>query len=480
MGWAVSAGRWKIWPHISLYNRVALAIAGAVLSNVIINVQPQTGKSEFWSQYFPSWHLGTYPEQRIILASYGEGYAAKWGRNCRDLMELYGSKLFGVTVRQDTRAADEWNLLGHRGGMVTAGVGGPLTGQAADLGIIDDPIKDHEEAASQARKDAVMDWYDAVFSTRFSEAGKKVILMTRWAEDDLVGRILKRAKETGEPWTVIRLPAIAEEDEDFTDLKANNGRSLNLQWKRKKGEVLCPERFSRETMEKREKNTLAFWWATLYQQRPYPRDGGEFKASWFQIVDEIPKLDRSCRSWDLAASKDKKNAQTAGVDMGYKQVGPEQEDRQYFITDIVADWWESGKRDKEIKQVAVTDGKTKKVLVEQEPGSGGKIQAEAIVRQLDGWPCKIIVAGSEGSKQMRADPMASAAFVGKVFLKRAPWNAEFLEQVRRFPGGKPIDMIDAAAQGYNYLAGTQGPTILPAGYTGVAYPGKHVYEGRQG
>lgn len=450
MGRAISAGRWRIFRHISLYNRIALALAAGVLSNVIINVQPQTGKSEFWSQMFPTWHLGTFPEQRVVLASYGEGYAAKWGRNCRDLLELYGQKLFNVSVRQDTRAADEWNLLGHRGGMVTAGVGGPLTGQPADLGIIDDPIKDHDEAASQTRKDKVFDWYDAVFSSRFGQAGKKVILMTRWATDDLVGRILERAGQTGEDWKVIRLPAIAEEDENWPELN----------WKRAKGDVLCPELYNLATMQKREKNTLPFWFATLYQQRPYPREGGEFKSSWFQIVDEVPKLWSTCRSWDLAASEDKRNAQTAGVKMGFRGVA---EDREYYVTDVIADHWLSGPRDKEIKQAAQVDGRGVPVLVEQEPGSGGKAQAEAIVRKLDGFTVKIVIAGSEGSKLLRADPLASAAHAGRVFLKRAPWNEKFLEQVRRFPGGKPIDIIDSAAQGYNHLAGIE-EIVLPSDY----------------
>jgi len=465
MGSAISAGRWRVFRHISLYNRVALAIAAGVLSNVIINVQPQTGKSEFWSQYFPAWHLGTFPEQRVILASYGEGYAAKWGRNCRDLLELYGKRLFNVEVRQDTRAADEWNLLGRRGGMVTAGVGGPLTGQPADLGIIDDPIKDAEEASSQTRKDAIWDWYDAVFSSRFGKLGRKVILMTRWAEDDLVGRILDRAKKTEEKWTVIRLPAIAEEDESLPDFK----------WSRKKGEVHCPELYDQETMKKREANTLAFWWATLYQQRPYPRDGGEFNASWFQIVNDVPMLDVTCRSWDLAASEDHKAAQTAGVDMGFKQLGTDRSDRAYYITDIKADWWKSGRRDKEIRQTAETDGKLKRIIVEQEPGSGGKTQAESIAGKLDGWAVEIVNAGSEGSKLLRAEPMASAAQVGKVFLKKAEWNAAFLEQVRRFPGGKPIDMVDASAQGFNWLAAQEGPTVLPADYDASAYEGGRLF-----
>jgi predicted phage terminase large subunit-like protein len=455
LGMYASKGSWKLYRHMALFNRVALAIAGALVAgtgfNLIVSIQPQIGKSEFWSKYFPAWIAGNYPDRCIALSSYEANFAASKGRAVRDLIEEIGPEVFGVTVRQDARAADDWQLqdvetgVFRRGGMITTGVGGPLTGRPVDIGIVDDPIKNAEEAASQTHLDKIFDWYDSVFSSRFREGGVRIIVMTRWNHKDLVGRIKERAQETGEPWTEIALPAIAEKDEDWPEWG----------WKRAKGEVVCPELYSLPTMEKRRLNTLAFWWATMYLQAPYPREGGEFKSHWFQIVDDVPHFDVACRSWDLAGSEDKNAAQTAGVFMG--RVGNTEEERKYYITDIRADWWASGDRDKEIKQTAQTDGKGVKVVLEQEPGSGGKAQAEAIARQLDGWDVKIVVAGSEGSKQLRADPMGSAAKVGKVFLKKAPWNEKFLEQIRRFPGGKPIDMVDGAAQAFNWLSEQPNP-----------------------
>jgi predicted phage terminase large subunit-like protein len=274
--------------------------------------------------------------------------------------------------------------------------------------------------------------------------------MTRWSHLDLVGRLEARAKETGEHWEKIFLPAIADADEDWPQWN----------WSRKKGDVLCPEMYSQATMENRQRNTLPFWWATMYMQQPHPREGGEFHSSWFKIVKQVPSNLRFCRSWDLAGTKDKSAAQTAGVKIGYSGSG---EDRQYYITDVVADWWGSGERDKEIKQIARTDGRGVDVIVEQEPGSGGKIQAEAIQKKLDGFSTHIVVAGSEGSKLLRADPLASAAHAGKLFLLEADWNEKLLAQVRRFPGGKPIDIVDAAAQGYNWLA-DQEDIIIPSDY----------------
>jgi predicted phage terminase large subunit-like protein len=461
-----SKGEWVLYRHTALFNRVALVIAGALLAgvgfNLLVCIQPQIGKSDFWSKYFPAWICGNFPDKCIALSSYEATFASDKGRAVRDLMETVGPEVFGITVRQDKRAADDWELHDlrsgefRRGGMVTTGVGGPLTGRPVDIGIIDDPIKNAEEASSEAHLEKIHDWYQSVFSSRFKEGGVKIVVMTRWSHKDLVARIQQTAKESGEKWTELILPAIADKDEAF-HIEHPDGRKEDLGWSRRKGDVVCPQLFSLATMEKRQKNTLPFWFATMYLQQPYPREGGEFQSAWFKIVKQVPANLRYCRSWDLAGTKNKSAAQTAGVKIGFTGIG---EDREYYITNIVADWWSSGERDAEIKQVAKTDGKSIDVIIEQEPGSGGKTQAEAIEKKLDGHSTHIVVAGNEGSKQLRADPLASAAHAGKVFLLEADWNEKFLEQVRRFPGGKPIDMIDGAAQGYNWLADQPDPEVL--------------------
>lgn len=445
---------WRLYRHMALFNRVALAIAGAILAgaafNLLVCIQPQIGKSDFWSKYFPAWIAGTFPDKCIALSSYEATFASDKGRGVRDLIERVGPEVFGVSVRQDKRAADDWQLQDlrtgeyRRGGMVTCGVGGPLTGRPVDIGIIDDPIKNAEEAASEAHLAKINDWYHSVFSTRFKAGGVKIVVMTRWSHKDLVGHIQQQAKESGEKWVELILPAIADKDESWPEWG----------WERKAGDVVCPELYSLETMERRRLTTLAYWFATMYLQQPYPREGGEFKSNWFEIVDDVPRFDVRCRSWDLAGTANKSAAQTAGTFMGRVGAG---DDRKYYITDIKADWWDGGDRDKEIKQTAQTDGKGPAVILEQEPASGGKVQAQAIARKLDGWNTVIVVAGNEGSKQLRADPMGSAAKVGKVFLKRGDWNTKFLEQIRRFPGGKPIDMVDSAAQAFNWLSEQPDP-----------------------
>lgn len=196
---------------------------------------PRHGKSEMASRYTPAWYLGRYPNRRVILASYEADYAASWGRKARDLLEEHGSSLFGVCVRQDSHAANRWDLADHNGGMTTAGVGGAITGRGADLLIIDDPVKSVEEAESETYRARTWDWWRGVALTRLEPGGSVILVMTRWHEDDLAGRILQ---EDSANWRVLSLPAIASDD-------------LDDPLDREPGEPLWPERYDADALARR-------------------------------------------------------------------------------------------------------------------------------------------------------------------------------------------------------------------------------------
>jgi len=225
---------------------------------------PRHGKSELCSVYLPAWYLGSYPERRIILASYESDFAASWGRRVRDVLEQHGH-LFGVSLRADSAAAYRWDLDGYTGGMIAVGVGGAATGRGADLFIIDDPVKSPEEAQSQTMSRRIWDWYRGVARTRLEPGGAMLLIMTRWSEDDLAGRLL--ADLDGEAWEVLNLPAIAEDNDPIG---------------RVPGEALWPERFPLSELQATRKALGSYLWSALYQGRPAPLDGNVFRRSWFR------------------------------------------------------------------------------------------------------------------------------------------------------------------------------------------------------
>lgn len=294
-----SGGSWQAAPHLRLLNRILMASAGGEewASRVIIEMPPRHGKSEFVSGYFPAWHAGLYPDRKIALASYEATLAGTWGQRNRDLLEAYGPGLFGVSVRQDSQAKNDWKITKRRGGMFTTGVGGALTGRGASLAIIDDPVKNAADAMSQTYRDRNREWYKSTFRTRLEKDkvlkhdGAIVVIQTRWHEDDLAGWL---QKEYPGEWLVVSLPAIAEKDEE---IYLPDDPSTPA-WTRKEGEALWPEMHPLEDLERTRREMGgpdAHWWTALYQQRPAPLGGGILKPDQFrtyELVQDGYLLDR--------------------------------------------------------------------------------------------------------------------------------------------------------------------------------------------
>lgn len=235
-------------------------------STTVITFPPRHGKSELASKTLPAWYLGNFPDRRVLLTSYEAEFASSFGRKARDILDRYGPALYGVSVRQDSKAAHRWEINHHGGEMYTAGAGGPITGRGANLIIVDDPIKNSEEALSATIRQKLWDWYTTVLMTRKEPGAAEIIIMTRWHSDDLVGRILADAKENGRPINHLRFPAIAEADDQLG---------------REPGEALWPERYPIDKLRQIEK-TQGFWFSAMYQGRPVPMGGALFKAEWFE------------------------------------------------------------------------------------------------------------------------------------------------------------------------------------------------------
>lgn len=452
--------RYDLW---KLFDAVAISLMCGLFSNVLLMCPPQHGKSKYWSQYFPTWAQGRLPNHRVVLGSYGAQYAASWGRASRDTMKRVGPELFGLTVAENVAAANEWKVVDVKdpsrlinGGMVTAGIEGGVAGRSAEIAIADDLIADDASGESPVVKEHVWNWWEAELSARLQKNAKRVMMMTRRAVDDPPGRILELVKAKKETWAVYELPAIAEKDEvfEFPAMEFQGIKYDPYVWRRKEGAPLVPELHPLDELLDVQKGRSPHVWAGLYQQRPYPRGGGDLKGEWFRIVDGPPsgKPDKMVRAWDLAASESPTAKRTAGVKMSRfrAEVG-----NKYHIDNVVAGRWAPGKRNQTILETAIADGHDVPIVIEQEGGSGGPAQIAELKRILDGFDVHAIIAGREGSKEQRADAMASQAEIGNFTMSRGAWNLDFVQEANSFPAGR-IDMIDAAAHAYNFLAKARG------------------------
>ncbi len=398
----------------------------------MLSVPPRHGKSELVSKYFPAWYLGTHPDNRIILASYEAGFASAWGRKARNLLEEHGH-LFNVEVSADNSAADNWSIQGREGGMMTAGVNGPATGKGANFLLIDDPVKNYEEAHSLTYRERAWSWFTSTAYTRLEPQGSIVLIMTRWNEDDLAGRVLSQL--THENWQEIRIPAIAEANDVM-------GRSL--------GEALWPQRFPIHRLRIIEKTLGSYLFSALYQQRPTPDEGGMFKRAWFtQFVDleAVPKDAQFVRYWDKSGT----------VNGGDYSVGILMacHDDTYYVCDEVRGQWSAHARNQIIEQTADLDSqwcKKYQIGIEQEPGSGGKESAEYSVKQLAGY--SVFVDRVTGAKEDRARPFSSQCEGGNVRLVRSKknWNREYIEEMVGFPNATNDDRVDGSSGAFNRLA----------------------------
>ncbi len=257
-----SGGAWIPYEHLIVLNDHLVRVAGGEIDRLVVTMPPRHGKSVLVSQWFPAWYLGVFPDRQVMLASYEATFARSWGRKARQALTEHGPWVFGVDVAEEPRAADWWQVAAHNGVMVTAGIGGALTGKGADLLLLDDVVKNAEEAASDTIRRKHVDWWQSTASTRLQPGGAVVLVMTRWNEADLAGYLL--SEQPGR-WTVLNLPAIAESDDDPL------GRT--------EGQALCPELYDEAALEEIRRQVGSYYFAALYQQRPAPAEGRLFKRA---------------------------------------------------------------------------------------------------------------------------------------------------------------------------------------------------------
>lgn len=446
-------GRILTPPHLLAINSDIVNCALGVHPRIIITVPPRHGKSETTSRWGPPWAIGVDPSLRVGVVSYMAQFAGTWGRKARDILSEHGPALFGVRVREGVAAHDNWEVEATYdggktwtitgGGMVTTGIGGPLTGKGLDLAIVDDPVKNAEEAFSAVRREAVWDWFQSTLMSRLEPGGRVIVIMTRWHEDDLAGRLIAESEQGGEYWHVINYPAIAEDNDPLG---------------RQPGEALWPARYDEEALRKIEANRGAYWFSAMYQQRPVPLGDQTIPVSsirqyytgplGYELVQPdgsrkiVPKdAVRKYATVDLATSE----KQTA--DFTVISIWGNTYDNDTLLLDVVRERF-SGTSQMEALRNA---------WLMWQPGA---FYIEATGYQLSlvqqainaGLPASPIFPDKD--KVARSLPLATRMANGKYYFPaQAPWLPEIMQELSRFPAGKHDDFVDTASYSALVTAG---------------------------
>ena len=258
-------------PALDLIDRELVAAAATPSTRLIVSLPPQEGKSELCSHYGLLWLLATNPDLRVAVASYELETASRWGRTIRaDILTYDGQDGvdLGLRLRPDSTAAARWQLDGHRGGLYSVGVGGALTGRPVDYLLIDDPIKGRAEADSPVFRERAWDWWQNVARTRLAPGAPVVLILTRWHEDDLAGRLIAQDAEDdrlgipGPRWRVVNIPAQAGANDPLG---------------RQPGEWLISARGrTAAEWEAIRRDVGSRVWSALYQGGPTPPEGNLF------------------------------------------------------------------------------------------------------------------------------------------------------------------------------------------------------------
>jgi predicted phage terminase large subunit-like protein len=392
----------------------------------MVLMPPGSAKSTYGSVLFPPWWFANHPASAVIAVSHTGRLAAHFGRRARDTAAEHPLVLnYGISA--DARAAAEW-CTDKGGSYYAAGVRGPVTGRRADLILIDDPVKSHAEADSASVREHVWNWYRSDLLTRLKPGGRIVLIMTRWHEDDLGGRLLADAASGGDTWRCLRLSALADEDDPL-------GRAP--------GEALWPEWEDAAMLARKRAAVGERAWASLYQQSLRPLEGALFKAQVMPFVDAAPTAVQAVRAWDLAATAQtgaRNPDWTAGVLLVRDARG------SFAVADVVRLQGGPMQVEDAIARTAEMDGRGVAIALPQDPGQAGRTQVAYLTRRLAGF---VVTASPEtGAKTTRAMPVAAQVEAGNVALVRGTWNRAFVDELLAFPFGSKDDQVDALSRAF--------------------------------
>ena len=403
-----------------------------LINRLIVTFPPRHGKSELTSRRFPAWLVGRDPYRHVIFATYNQPFAEDYGRDVRGIMQSdqYKQVFPGTSLAKGSAAADR--LKTEQGGMLAfVGRGGSSTGRGADFLIIDDPLKDRTEANSVTTRNELWSWFNDTMSTRLmSDTGVIIIIMTRWHEDDLVGRLTDKEnpfynEDEAAQWQIINIPAIAGDDDVLG---------------RKPGEALWPSRFGLDYLHSfRRRNPVGF--SALYQQTPTPEDGDLIKADMIVPYkqSDLPKNLRIYAASDHAVGSLQVHDPSCFLIVGVD------DHHNIWLLDV---WWKRAKPDEAVEGMIAMMKKWKPLVWWAESGHISKSIGPFLQRRMREEKVYINIREQTpaADKVTRAQSIIGRMGMSMVrFPVAAPWYDRARQECLKFPGGKHDDFVDALA-----------------------------------
>lgn len=425
------------WFHTLIAHKCQQLIDGTLGSDrLMLFLPPQHGKSQIVSRALPAWAMGANPDIKIVSCSYSGELASQFSRAVQRIiisdeyaMTFPSTRLAESSDKGYQRQVDYFDIVGHGGFYKAVGVGGSLTGTPVDLGIIDDPVKDAIEAGSQTYRNRIWDWYTDVFLTRLHNRSKQILIMTRWHEDDLAGRLLEREPEA---WTVVTIPAVRE---DLT--MAEDPRKV--------GEALWEERHSIVRLmdvEKRSPRT----YAAIYQQRPTIAGGNIIKRDWFKHI-KVSEFNRIYEGEPITffidtAYTDKTSNDPSGI-IATTKIGGD-----VYVTHAAKVNMKFPDLLRFVPQYAQEHGYTHRSTIRIEPKANGL----SVIDQLKETTGLNVVStpSPRDSKETRLYAVSPTVESGRVVLVDGSWNEAFEDEVCGFPSKPHDEYVDILCYAVNY------------------------------
>ena len=418
----------RVWPTFisgAHHKRMADAferVANGTCKRLIINMPPRHTKSEFASYLLPAWFLGKFPHKKVIQASNTGELAVGFGRKVRNLVdsEVYSSIFPNLALQADSKAAGRWNT--SKGGDYFAiGVGGTVTGKGADVLIIDDPHSEQEAAMAASNPDIydkVFEWYTSGPRQRLQPGGAIVVVMTRWAQRDLTGQVLKSAAQrSGEEWEVIEFPAILPS-----------------------GKPLWPQFWSIEELSALREELPNAKWQAQYQQNPVGNESAIVKRDWWKWweKDDPPVCDYILQSWDTAFEKTQRADYSAGTTWGIFAC----EEDNFAPNIILLNTYKKRVEFPDLKRDVMREYNEYEPdsLIVEKKASGAPLIYD--LRAM-GIPVQEYTPGKGQDKIARLNSVSDIIASGKVWVPQTRWAEELVDEVAAFPSGEHDDLVDA-------------------------------------